>query len=97
MKRTRIVPSTKPVTTIRVNGKDHHYFHSDVHGLMRGIIISPDENLPSPAATKEQLYSELDGLLAYLPFIPLTDDWEFEQTLNEIRRLKNEIIAIESK
>ena len=97
MKRTRIVPSSSPVTTICVQGKPYHYCHSKALGKIRAIIISPDENLPSPAATKEQLYREYDGLLAYLPFIPLTDDFEFEATLNELRRIKNEIIAIESK
>lgn len=47
MKRTRIVASSKPVTTIRVSGKSHHYFHSEALGGCRAIIISEDENLPA--------------------------------------------------
>jgi hypothetical protein len=40
------------VTSISVNGKAHHYFHSEALGNCRAIIISDAENLPSPAAEK---------------------------------------------
>lgn len=46
MNHKRIIPSSSPVTTINVAGKAHHYFHSDVLGGCRAILISPDENLP---------------------------------------------------
>ncbi len=46
MKRKRIIASKSPVTTIRVQGINHHFFHSEVLGKCRAIIIAPDENLP---------------------------------------------------
>lgn len=45
MKRKRIVPSNKPVTTVVVRGKPHHYFHSEALGSCRAIIIAEEENL----------------------------------------------------
>lgn len=58
MNRKRIVPSTKPVTTIRVAGKPHHYFHSEVLGSCRAIIIAPDENLPNREKSHVDLVNE---------------------------------------
>ena len=52
MKERRIVVSSKPVTTIHVSGQDLHYFHSEVLGKCRAILISDDENLPRPAKSQ---------------------------------------------
>jgi hypothetical protein len=51
MKERRIVASSSPVTTIRVQGQDRHFFHSRTLGKCRAVLIAPDENLPSPYAT----------------------------------------------
>lgn len=54
MKRKRIVPSTKPVTTVVVAGTPQHYCHSHALGKIRAIIISPDENIPVPFDLKPE-------------------------------------------
>jgi len=48
MKEHRVKPSKATVTTISVASRQHHYFHSQVLGSCRAILISPDENLPRP-------------------------------------------------
>lgn len=65
MKYKRIVASTKPVTTIRVAGKAHHFFHSEALGKCRAIIISPDENLPAAPTNAKHLSKgdKLDNLM----------------------------------
>jgi hypothetical protein len=45
MEEHRIVASNVPVTTIRVAGKPHHYFHSKALGKVRAIRIAENENL----------------------------------------------------
>lgn len=63
MKYKRIVASTKPVTTIVVAGQPRHYFHSEVLGQCRAILISRDENLPSaPPPFKDPWDSFLNAL-----------------------------------
>lgn len=52
MKYKQIVASSKPVTTVVVSGKPHHYFHSEALGKCRAIIISDAENLPRPTTEK---------------------------------------------
>lgn len=60
MKHKRIVPSAKPVTSIRVAGKPYHYFHSDALGKCRAILISDDENLPRPTTqSHRQMIDEM--------------------------------------
>lgn len=54
MKRTRIVPSSSPVTTVVVSGTPHHYCHSEALGRIRAIVIAPDENLPVPYRLTEK-------------------------------------------
>jgi len=85
------------VTTIHVSGKPHHYFHSEVLGGCRAILISDDENLPRPANLKVGLYRELDGLLAHLRTIPLADEFEYQDTLMRIRVVRETIFEIESE
>lgn len=97
MKQTRIVASSKPVTTVVVSGKPLHYFHSDALGKCRAILISPDENLPRAAVKTEALYQELDGLLEHLRSIPLKDEFEYQDTLMRIRVVRETIFAIESE
>jgi hypothetical protein len=57
------------MTSILVNGKPFHYFHSDKLGSCRAILINPDENLalpPAPTAAKsekshvELIFEEID-------------------------------------
>jgi hypothetical protein len=68
MKRTRIVPSSSPVTTIRVAGKAYHYCHTKALGKIRAIIISPDENLPSrPGEALNDLQQAFPELFAEAP------------------------------
>ncbi|HEY9658561.1 MAG TPA: hypothetical protein V6C65_08935 [Allocoleopsis sp.] len=69
MKHKRIVPSSQPVTSIRVAGKPYHYFHSEALGGCRAIIIGPDENLPRPAAQShrqmiEEIINEYEAEIA---------------------------------
>lgn len=55
MKDYRIVASNAPVTTIKVAGTPHHYFHSERHGKMQAILIAGDANLefaPNQAPTE---------------------------------------------
>jgi hypothetical protein len=64
----RIVTSNAPVTSVNVDGRPHHYFHSEKLGKCRALVISEDVNLghaPGPYATKplgkgEQLESLMD-------------------------------------
>jgi hypothetical protein len=95
MKQTRIVPSSSLVTTVVVSGKPQHYFHSEVLGKCRAILIADDENLPRPAETKEQLLADLQNRLDYLPTIPLNADLDYQRAIDEIRVLRGKIYAIE--
>jgi hypothetical protein len=67
MKKHRVKPSSAPMTSIKVNGVQFHYFHSEVLGRCRAILINPDENLAfSPTAAKaekshvELIFEEID-------------------------------------
>jgi len=97
MKHRRIVASSKPVTTIHVSGTPHHFFHSDVLGKCRAVLISDGENLPLPALKTEVLYKELEELLKHLRSIPLNDEFEYQATLTRIRVVRETIFAIESE
>lgn len=107
MKQRRIVPSIKPVTSIRVAGKYHHYFHSEALGNCRAILIAPGENLPRPTAktlandeidTQELidgLLVDYDRMLLRLKLLPLDAYDEYKAALDEIRRIRDTIYAIE--
>lgn len=64
MKEYRVKPSKAAVTTISVASRQHHYFHSEVLGSCRAVLISDDENLPRPTADKSHRQeSETDDYL----------------------------------
>ncbi len=58
MKDRRIVVSSKPVTTIHVSGKPHHFFHSEALGACRAILIAEDANLPRTEKSHRQMVEE---------------------------------------
>lgn len=75
MKRIRIVPSNKPVTTVVVAGKPHHYFHSEVLGTCRAIIIAEEENLPSrPGEALNDLQLSMPELFAEKSHVDLVNE-----------------------
>ena len=104
MKQIRVVPSKSPVTSIEVSGQAMHFFHSQALGKCRAIIISPDENLPSPSKSlfaskfdvKTGLYAELEQMMQYLRTIPLHDVFEYSDALMRIKVIRESIIEIES-
>lgn len=104
MKEKRVVPSNAPLTTILVNGQAQHYFHSEVLGKCRAIVITDTENLPGPAKSNESvkfdvktgLYAELEQMMQHLRTIPLHDAFEYSDTLMRISVIREMIIEIES-
>lgn len=62
MKERRVVPSPAPITTIVVQGKAHHYFHSEILGKCRAIIIDEAENLPFSPPKREQDFDPWDDI-----------------------------------
>jgi hypothetical protein len=55
MKDQRIVATDSPVTCVTIDGRPHHYFHSEKLGKCRALLISEDVNLShaaKPYATK---------------------------------------------
>jgi hypothetical protein len=100
MKEHRIVASNAPVTTIKVAGRPHHYFHSEKLGKVRAIRIAENENLAPgskhyatpPLSKGEQLEMLMDcGERLHKRYWSLCD--EYNALPESARKARKELFA----